>query len=142
VEMANSVFMEAGLDGENHLEQSVCIYFSDGRTLSGPFMKLPSKQELPDYYNIIKKPIDIKKIQQRLEESKVNFEIEHAVGAVGHVDCLLCKSYLVLIMETHFLYNEQSEHSQNYLMKSVCFERRGGGSGNNFLKQMCLLQAS
>jgi len=43
-------------------------------------MKLPSKQELPDYYNIIKKPIDIKKIQQRLEENKVNFEIEHAVG--------------------------------------------------------------
>jgi SWI/SNF-related matrix-associated actin-dependent regulator of chromatin subfamily A protein 2/4 len=36
-------------------------------------MKLPSKQELPDYYNIIKKPIDIKKIQQRLEESKVSF---------------------------------------------------------------------
>lgn len=44
----------------------------DGRILSGPFMKLPSKQELPDYYNIIKKPIDIKKIQQRLEESKYN----------------------------------------------------------------------
>ncbi|PNF17190.1 ATP-dependent helicase brm [Cryptotermes secundus] len=42
----------------------------DGRTLSGPFMKLPSKQELPDYYNIIKRPIDIKKIQQRLEENK------------------------------------------------------------------------
>lgn len=47
--------------------------FSDGRTLSGPFMKLPSKQELPDYYNIIKRPIDIKKIQQRLEENKVSF---------------------------------------------------------------------
>ncbi|PSN44969.1 hypothetical protein C0J52_05485 [Blattella germanica] len=44
----------------------------DGRTLSGPFMKLPSKQELPDYYNIIKKPIDIKKIQQRLDENKYN----------------------------------------------------------------------
>jgi hypothetical protein len=52
-------------------------------------MKLPSKQELPDYYNIIKKPIDIKKIQQRLEENKVNFEVEHAVGTLGHVDCAL-----------------------------------------------------
>ncbi|KAJ9588656.1 hypothetical protein L9F63_018045, partial [Diploptera punctata] len=42
----------------------------DGRILSGPFMKLPSKQELPHYYNIIKKPMDIKKIQQRLDENK------------------------------------------------------------------------
>lgn len=83
------------------------ISFSDGRTLSGPFMKLPSKQELPDYYNIIKKPIDIKKIQQRLEENKVNFETEHAVGTLGHVNCLLYKSYLLLIVETRSLHNEQ-----------------------------------
>jgi hypothetical protein len=63
-------------------------------------MKLPSKQELPDYYNIIKKPIDIKKIQQRLEESKVSSETEQAVGAVGHLDHLLYKFYLVLPVQT------------------------------------------
>lgn len=34
-------------------------------------MKLPSRRELPDYYEIIKKPLDIKKILQRVEESKV-----------------------------------------------------------------------
>ncbi|XP_069692754.1 ATP-dependent helicase brm-like isoform X2 [Periplaneta americana] len=53
---------------------SIVIKYTDrdGRTLSGPFMKLPSKQELPHYYNIIKRPIDIKKIQQRLEENKYN----------------------------------------------------------------------
>lgn len=70
-------------------------------------MKLPSKQELPDYYNIIKKPIDIKKIQQRLEENKVNFETEHAVGTLGHVNRLLCLSCLVLTVESHSLHNEQ-----------------------------------
>nr|CAD7452587.1 unnamed protein product [Timema tahoe] len=42
----------------------------DGRTLSEPFMKLPSKRELPDYYDIIKKPLDLKKIIQRLDENK------------------------------------------------------------------------
>lgn len=42
----------------------------DGRVLSEPFMKLPSKRELPDYYEIIKKPLDIKKILQRIEDAK------------------------------------------------------------------------
>merc|ERR1712130_12034 len=41
---------------------------SDGRILSEPFYKLPSKKELPDYYEIIRKPVDIAKIQQRIEE--------------------------------------------------------------------------
>nr|XP_018913834.1 PREDICTED: ATP-dependent helicase brm-like isoform X2 [Bemisia tabaci] len=42
----------------------------DQRTLSEPFMKLPSRKELPDYYEVIKKPIDIKKIMSRIEEGK------------------------------------------------------------------------
>jgi len=43
---------------------------SDGRVLSEPFYKLPSKKELPDYYEIIRKPVDIAKIQQRIEDEK------------------------------------------------------------------------
>merc|ERR1711892_1169043 len=43
---------------------------SDGRILSEPFYKLPSKKELPDYYEVIRKPVDIAKIQQRIEEEK------------------------------------------------------------------------
>ncbi|ODN00177.1 ATP-dependent helicase brm [Orchesella cincta] len=43
---------------------------SDKRVLSEPFMALPSRRELPDYYQIIKKPIDIKKIMQRIEDNK------------------------------------------------------------------------
>ncbi|XP_013144254.1 PREDICTED: probable global transcription activator SNF2L2 [Papilio polytes] len=48
------------------------IDFTDdgGRLLSEPFMKLPSRRELPDYYDIIKKPLDIKKIMNRIEEGK------------------------------------------------------------------------
>ncbi|EEB17321.1 conserved hypothetical protein [Pediculus humanus corporis] len=33
-------------------------------------MKLPSKNKLPDYYDIIKKPLDIKKIINRIEDGK------------------------------------------------------------------------
>lgn len=44
---------------------------SDGRLLSEPFMKLPAKKDYPDYYEIIKKPIDINKILNRIEDGKV-----------------------------------------------------------------------
>ncbi|EEB10148.1 conserved hypothetical protein [Pediculus humanus corporis] len=33
-------------------------------------MKLPSKNKLPDYYDIIKKPLDKKKIFNRIEDEK------------------------------------------------------------------------
>ena len=42
----------------------------DGRVLSEPFLKLPSKRDLPDYYEVIKRPIDIRKIMTRIEEAK------------------------------------------------------------------------
>ena len=43
---------------------------SDGRLLSEPFLQLPTRRELPDYYEIIKKPIDLKRIQQRIKDGK------------------------------------------------------------------------
>ena len=43
---------------------------SDGRVLSEPFLQLPTRRELPDYYEIIKKPIDLKRIQQRIKDHK------------------------------------------------------------------------
>jgi hypothetical protein len=55
---------------------------SDGRVLSEPFMKLPSRRELPDYYEIIKKPLDIKKILQRIDEGKV-WELRKGVFCIS-----------------------------------------------------------
>eukprot|EP00794_Sanderia_malayensis_P006139 gene6139-6845_t len=37
-----------------------------GRLLSEPFMRLPSKRTYPDYYNIIKKPMSLLKIRQKI----------------------------------------------------------------------------
>ena len=37
--------------------------FSDERVLSEPFMALPPRRELPDYYEVIKKPVDFKKME-------------------------------------------------------------------------------
>ncbi len=44
--------------------------FSDGRVLSDPFIQLPTRRDLPDYYEIIKKPIDLKRIQARIKDNK------------------------------------------------------------------------
>lgn len=43
---------------------------SDGRTLSEPFMRLPSKRELPDYYVLIKRPMDLRKMRRRIEDGR------------------------------------------------------------------------
>lgn len=43
---------------------------SDGRVLSEAFLQLPSKRELPDYYEVIKKPVDLKKIKARIREHR------------------------------------------------------------------------
>lgn len=40
-----------------------------GRQLSLIFTKLPSKTELPDYYEVIKKPVDLDKIGIRLKNN-------------------------------------------------------------------------
>lgn len=43
---------------------------SDGRQVSSIFMVLPTRKELPEYYQIIKKPIDLKKIKVREGEEE------------------------------------------------------------------------
>merc|ERR1712003_196046 len=60
---------------------------SDGRVLSEPFYKLPSKKELPDYYEIIRKPVDIAKIQKRIDE-----EYYEDMDALEKDFALMCKN--------------------------------------------------
>lgn len=45
--------------------------------LSEPFMKLPPKKDYPDYYEVIKKPLDINKILNRIEDGKVFFTLNY-----------------------------------------------------------------
>jgi len=42
---------------------------NQGRALSIPFVKLPSKTEYPEYYDVIKRPIDLQRIHQRIAAS-------------------------------------------------------------------------
>ncbi|ORY80405.1 Bromodomain-containing protein, partial [Protomyces lactucae-debilis] len=50
----------AAVDGLKHL----------GRAIAPPFRKLPPKQQYPDYYQLIKKPIAIESIRQNLKQGE------------------------------------------------------------------------
>lgn len=43
---------------------------SSGRQLSEVFIQLPSRKELPEYYELIRKPVDFKKIKVKKEKKK------------------------------------------------------------------------
>lgn len=66
----------------------VCEYKdADDRILSGPFEKLPSRRELPDYYEVIKKPVDIVKIKNRIREHRYR-----SIDELEEDFMLLCKN--------------------------------------------------
>ena len=53
-------------DKISYLIQSLKTYTNcHGRILSTVFLTLPSKIDYPDYYEIIQKPIDLKRIESR-----------------------------------------------------------------------------
>jgi len=88
----------------------VVINYKDieGRMLSEPFMKLPSRKELPDYYKIIRKPLDIKKIMNKIEDDKYE-----EIDELEQDFLLLCKNAQ--------LYNEEASliHEDSIVLQSV-----------------------
>ena len=46
---------------------------ADGRVLSEPFHSLPKRRELADYYEVIKKPVDFKKIKVNQDDPDESF---------------------------------------------------------------------
>jgi len=49
---------------------------STGRSLSTPFLKLPSKREYPDYFSAIKKPMSLKKIRSTSYSNSEDFKAD------------------------------------------------------------------
>lgn len=46
-----------------HLCDDVTSCSASGRQLSEVFIQLPSRKELPEYYELIRKPVDFRKIK-------------------------------------------------------------------------------
>lgn len=52
------------------LMEEIENYETEDRLLAEAFLELPSRKELPDYYEVIRRPVDIKKINSRIRASK------------------------------------------------------------------------
>uniref|UniRef100_A0A673XTW3 SWI/SNF related BAF chromatin remodeling complex subunit ATPase 2 n=1 Tax=Salmo trutta TaxID=8032 RepID=A0A673XTW3_SALTR len=51
--------------------QCACLFVNrSNRQLSEVFVQLPSRKELPEYYELIRKPVDFKKIKERVRSHK------------------------------------------------------------------------
>lgn len=72
-------------------------------------MKLPSRRELPDYYDIIKKPLDIKKIMNRIEDGKVKFIYE----LFGYKDKVVCL-FMCITLFFFWQYNDISDLERDF----------------------------
>jgi len=68
--------------------------FSEGRVLSEPFYQLPSRRELPDYYEVIRKPMDFKKIRKNVKINKYR-----CLDDIDADMTLLCKNAQAYNME-------------------------------------------
>lgn len=98
----------------NKVLREVIRYADDtGRVLSDPFMKLPSRQKLPDYYEIIKKPVDIKKILQRIEDGK-------------YLDFTELEKDFVQLCQNAQIYNEETSliYEDSIQLQSIFFNAR------------------
>lgn len=103
----------------------------EGRVLSIEFMKLPSRQKRPDYYEIIRKPVDIKRIMQRIEDGKYFDFTELEKDFVQ-----LCQNAQIYNEEQSLIYEDSIQLQQVFfnakqnLQASLADENNGGGSGS------------
>uniref|UniRef100_A0A2K6WAG2 Uncharacterized protein n=1 Tax=Onchocerca volvulus TaxID=6282 RepID=A0A2K6WAG2_ONCVO len=70
----------------NKLYEALIKYkTSSGKELAAAFEQLPSRRELPDYYEIIEKPMDLNKVKRKIKDGKY-----HSVQDMGIDIRLLC----------------------------------------------------
>lgn len=66
---------------------------ASGRQLSEVFIQLPSRKELPEYYELIRKPVDFRKIKVRSEKSE-----GHRSSKDCTTNCVLAQNLLLPLM--------------------------------------------
>ncbi|XP_037536783.1 probable global transcription activator SNF2L2 [Nematolebias whitei] len=72
-----------------------------GRQLSEVFVQLPSRKELPEYYELIRKPVDFKKIKERVRNHKYR-----SLGDLEKDVMLLCQNAQTFNLEGSQIYED------------------------------------
>lgn len=103
---------------------------AEGRVLSIEFMKLPSRQKRPDYYEIIRKPVDIKRIMQRIEDGKYFDFTELEKDFVQ-----LCQNAQIYNEETSLIYEDSIQLQSVFFnakknLQTIIGEENNGTGGS------------
>ncbi|KAK1892270.1 putative global transcription activator SNF2L2 [Dissostichus eleginoides] len=85
-----------------------------GRQLSEVFVQLPSRKELPEYYELIRKPVDFKKIKDRVRNHKYK-----GVGDLERDVMLLCHNAQTFNLEGSQIYEDSIVLQSVFKTKSV-----------------------
>ncbi|EEB19252.1 conserved hypothetical protein [Pediculus humanus corporis] len=92
-------------------------------------MKLPSKNKLPDYYDMIKKPLDIKKIFNRIEDGKVSWGEE--LGRNGKKGIRILTIWKRILLKC--VYNEEASliHEDSTVPQSTVDDEDGNSESES-----------
>ncbi|CDQ70756.1 unnamed protein product [Oncorhynchus mykiss] len=74
---------------------------SNGRQLSEVFIQLPSRKELPEYYELIRKPVDFRKIKERIRSHKYR-----SLNDLEKDVMLLCSNAQTFNLEGSLIYED------------------------------------
>ncbi|KJH49886.1 protein, SNF2 family [Dictyocaulus viviparus] len=88
---------------------------NDGREIAVPFIELPTKRELPDYYEVVQNPMDFARIKKKIDKGRYA-TIEEMGGDVK----LLCENARLYNMEGSDIYND------SLLLEAVWMKITGG----------------
>ncbi|XP_040573300.1 ATP-dependent helicase brm isoform X2 [Lepeophtheirus salmonis] len=116
----------------------------DQRVLSDPFIKLPSRKELPDYYEIIRRPVDISKILQKIEDYEnldalekdfmllcTNTQKYNEDGSLIYEDSIVLRSVFTNARERLELETDDEEEIKNTDEDTQSFDSPLNNSGNS-----------
>ncbi|XP_070838212.1 transcription activator BRG1 isoform X3 [Chaetodon auriga] len=73
----------------------------NGRQLSEVFIQLPSRKELPEYYELIRKPVDFRKIKERIRSHKYR-----SLNDLEKDVMLLCQNAQTFNLEGSLIYED------------------------------------
>uniref|UniRef100_A0A8C5BVC1 SWI/SNF related BAF chromatin remodeling complex subunit ATPase 4a n=1 Tax=Gadus morhua TaxID=8049 RepID=A0A8C5BVC1_GADMO len=74
---------------------------TNGRQLSEVFIQLPSRKELPEYYELIRKPVDFRKIKERIRSHKYR-----SLNDLEKDVMLLCQNAQTFNLEGSLIYED------------------------------------
>ncbi|KAL7825923.1 hypothetical protein SRHO_G00336610 [Serrasalmus rhombeus] len=74
---------------------------SNGRQLSEVFIQLPSRKELPEYYELIRKPVDFRKIKERIRSHRYR-----SLNDLERDVMLLCQNAQTFNLEGSLIYED------------------------------------